>query len=362
MPPATATNPWDTTIHISLDGAAGDWILFYHELPQPMPRNVYEHVQASFNATGQGLPFGVVTSLPTPTFLRQDCCNISRPYPNLWRPTSVDPAYLLSTVRVQEIASGVYSQEWSFGISIGDAPNWTRSTAFVVGATTPWHLDLTLQLSTPSDASPDPHAIVGSLAEPSYLHRGSGMTFEHYAEIPEALPALPLGYTGGRINGTFHVDSPGWTHIQYDWTNPVDRDFGMNWQDPTQSSTAYRTGTHEIDFQFPNGYHYIMTPASTDTGFGPVTWPYPLREVGAQNDVPGDVRIHAFRLDNSTDVGLSIMHLPIGPADWPQGLQQWNYHCHQLEPGWHDPMGGSPSNCSEERTSAAPDADNNVIP
>lgn len=360
LPPAVATSPWDTTVRVSLDGAAGEWVLFYHDLPQPMPRTIYEHWESNFNVTGEGEPFEVITSLPTPTMLVQGCCNLSRPYPRFGAPSSVDPSYLLSSLRAEKIDGSSYSKGWSIPIGIIDATNITRSTVFVAGATAPWHLDVTFQLTTLEDAPQDPHATVGSLAQPSYLHVGRGMTFQRYTEKPVALPALPSGYTAGSIDGSFAVGALGWTHVQYDWTNPLDATFGLNWENPAKSSWAYRTGTHQIDFRFPNGYRYVMTPASTDTGVGPLTWPYPLREAGAQDDVPGELRVHAFRFDNSTNVSLTVVHMPIRPDEWPADLQRWNYQCHQLEPAWRDPMGGNPVDCKEPYVSSAPDVDDAV--
>ena len=336
---------WNSTIQLNESGNGGDWLFFYHVLDQPLPAFVFMRFNGTFTVHPVGnQSAGVLDSVPDFVSTRTACCNEQRAAQERVSP---DDTYnvqgVLSDMRAFRLPPGEQAIPVEEYLGAGaSAP--THAISFVIGADVPWTLNLTFQMVSGQNLPDDARATVGAQVLPTFLYHGSDMSLRTLGELPG--PALPDGHTTGSIAADIELESPGWTHIQYDWYNALD-----DWRAPKQpfpSPSGTRVGVHQYRTTFPNGFTEIG-PAAVEVNEPGAYFPIPLRAWGTMADVPGNLHVEILRADNSVNVSATVVHLPMPQGTLPAEIQLWNYQCQYFDLEWRNP-GSVVSACDESET------------
>lgn len=353
---AAATSPdWNSTIQINQAGERGDWIFFYHVLPQPLPQFIFMRFNGTFSvqppSDGNSQ---VVYSVPDFVVTQAACCNVPRTIrqavhaDNTWAIQGV-----LSGLRIINLAGGnqTFPVEENLG---GGAEAPVHAISFVIGADVPWRLNLTVQMVSGQVLPGDPSATVGSEVQPTFLFHGHALSIHKFSETPG--PNLPNGYTSGSISENLELVDPGWTHIQYDWYNAHD-----DWRAPKQpfpSPQGTRVGLHHYATAFPNGFTEVG-PVSVELNEPGAYFPIPLRAWGTMADTPGKLHLQILRADDSVNVSATVLHLPMNPGTLPSEIQVWSYACQYADIQWQL-QGSTESACGESYTNTI-DVDGGIV-
>lgn len=268
---------WSRIEH-EASGPAGSWVYAYQPLSEPEESL---GMDVTYDLTVSGDPDQRVVAFaasPMPAVDEGDGFNILA--------RAIDPPIL--------VGEGEVTRHIELGFGLGVAGGTIPGVGWAVGADAPWEVSMTVTLGGD-----------GPTTRPLYEHGGRGLAVLDDNPIPVASQAV------GRAGLDDEVPGPGWTTLQvlYDVLQPDDvRNMDAVFPDGTEfHRRSYRLGIRAGSF------------CVATWGHDPVSDEDVVDLYGTYTDEPGTLDAGLIHAGGSTNVRLMAVHLPIAPADLPDG-------------------------------------------
>jgi len=303
-------------VAVSADGQAGDWLVVYQPLPEPVQSlAVHVTVHATASAPSPGAPANLFVWAPALVSGENGSVFLENaPFePHVFFHTDSGPA--------------TFATDRSYGTASGAS---FHGVLLAVAADQPWSFSATFGVLDEKGLPTN-----GTTVAPSTLLSGNGAAFAYGGTRTAGLPQAPAGdvQLDAPVNGT------GWTHIDL-FRAALEPDAVRDYDVKLANGHAM-SGLATSD-----GYYVPMAGGSSGSGAPD--------GVGSLRDVAGTA--HAKVTYAETDLGVSfgIVHLPYDTARLPADLGNGNYYAFQWPFPDDQPPGAAASGCGGACQGPAP--------
>lgn len=287
------------TMSINMTGEPGEWLFFYHPLPEPVDEVAYD-LDVQVRASGdRDAPAALFTSRPSLVLDWDSTDHLDYRMSHVFE--AQGPLFV-----ARDGGDLGFDRSGSFSAGVGGGV-WT-GFSFIVGSNVAWQAQVEIVLQ---DAS-------GGSVGPSFVSRGEGVSV--MADYERSI-GVADGALVGQVEWDAQIDEPGWTHIQYDY------------------DALQPIGVREYEFRFPGGdsisgtgqitgYYVPMLGGSASSG----GW---LDYCATVTSMDGSAASHMTYAQAQSRLEVAGVHLPMNESALPDSFGPVGY----CQSGWpfHDP-------------------------